>query len=94
MRSLKSNQICKMSEVEMDNLFTHEGLRKSASLEAGTLYRRDKEQRNDSLKERNEVSKFISKKRKAIKAAEKAERQRIIEEHNEEMRIMAAEFAL
>ena len=95
MRNLKSKKICKMSDAELEEYsFLNVGMRKSASLEAGTLYRRDKENRDNSLKERNEVSKSISKKRKAIKAAEKAERQRIFDDHVAELKIMAAEFVL
>lgn len=95
MRSLKSKKICKMSDAELEGYSVLSvGMRKAASLEAGSLYRRDKENRNNSLKERNEVSKFISKKRKAIKAAEKAERQRIFDDHVAELKIMAAEFVL
>lgn len=95
MRSLKSKKICKMSDAELEEYSVlNVGMRKAASLEAGTLYRRDKENRDNSLKERNEISKSISKKRKAIKAAEKAERQKIFDDHVAELKIMAAEFVL
>lgn len=95
MRSLKSKKICKMSDIELEECSVLSvGMRKAASLEAGSLYRRDKESRSNSLKERNYISKFISKKRKAIKAAEKVERQKAFDDHVAELKIMAAEFVL
>ena len=43
MRSLKSKKICKMSDAELEEYSVlNVGMRKAASLEAGTLYRRDK----------------------------------------------------